>query len=142
MTDANAPTAKRKVTAAERRQQAINLRMGGKTFQQIGEQLGITKQSAHSLVITALKEISTKTAESAEELRRMEMERLDFMRNAIWGQVINGDVLAIDRALRISKRMAELLGLDAPTKSDVTSDGEKIIQVIEVVKTYESKDAE
>jgi hypothetical protein len=48
------------------------------------------------------------------------------MRNAIWGAVIKGDVMAIDRALRISKRMAELLGLDAPTKTDVTSNGETL----------------
>jgi hypothetical protein len=124
--DANSPTLPRKMTTAERRKQAVSLRMGGRTFADIGEALGISKQAAHNLVVTALKEITDKTAEDAETLRRLELERLDFMRNAIWGAVIKGDVMAIDRALRISKRMAELLGLDAPTKTDVTSNGETL----------------
>jgi len=31
--------------------------------------------------------------------------------------VIKGDVQAVDRALRISKRTSEITGIDAPTKS-------------------------
>jgi DNA-binding CsgD family transcriptional regulator len=116
MTDANAPTAPRKVKAAERKKQALARRIGGWTFAQIGEELGISAQAAYNLVKSALAETNAKTAEEAEILRRLELERLDTMRSAIWGLVLKGDVQAIDRALRISKRMSELTGIDAPTK--------------------------
>jgi hypothetical protein len=136
MTDANAPTAPRKVKAAERKKQALARRIGGWTFAQIGAELGISTQAAYGLVKAALAETNAKTAEEAEILRRLELERLDTMRSAIWGAVLKGDVLAIDRALRISKRMSELTGIDAPAKTDITSGGEKLSapQIIEVIK--------
>jgi DNA-binding CsgD family transcriptional regulator len=136
MTDANAPTAPRKVKAAERKKQALARRIGGWTFAQIGEELGISTQAAYNLVKSALAETNAKTAEEAEILRRLELERLDTMRSAIWGLVLKGDVQAIDRALRISKRMSELTGIDAPAKTDITSGGEKI----EVVIKYADRD--
>ena len=131
MADQNAPTTKKRLTAAERREQALQRRIGGWTFQRIGDELGITRQSAHNLVITALKDLNEKVMESAAELQRLELERLDTMNNAIWGAVLKGDVGAIDRAIRIQARRAALLGLDAPKKTDVTSGGEKMNIVIE-----------
>ena len=126
MADQNAPTTKKRLTAAERREQALQRRIGGWTFQRIGDELGITRQSAHNLVITALKDLNEKVMESAAELQRLELERLDTMNNAIWGAVLKGDVGAIDRAIRIQARRAALLGLDAPKKTDITSNGERI----------------
>ena len=126
MADQNAPTTKKRLTAAERREQALQRRIGGWTFQRIGDELGITRQSAHNLVITALKDLNEKVMESAAELQRLELERLDTMNNAIWGAVLKGDVGAIDRAIRIQARRAALLGLDAPKKTDITSIGERI----------------
>jgi hypothetical protein len=128
MTDANAPTAKRKVTAAQRRHQALQRRIGGWTFQAIGDELGITRQAAHGLVVTALKDLNEKTMESASELQRLELERLDVMNSAIWGAVLKGDVGAIDRAIRIQARRAALMGLDAPAKIEESLKGEVIIR--------------
>ena len=123
---AKSKTGHEKLTAAERRDRAVELRIGGKSFQYIGDELGITRQGAWKTVVEALKELNTKTMESASELQRLELERLDTMNNAIWGAVLKGDVGAIDRAIRIQARRAALLGLDAPKKTDITSGGEKI----------------
>lgn len=49
----------------------------------------------------------------------MELDRLDAMFLAIAGRAAQGDVAAIDRALRIQERRARLLGLDAPTQQTV-----------------------
>lgn len=141
MSDNNSPTTTKRVTASVRREQAVNYRIGGKTYQAIGDLLGITRQAAHSLVVGALRELAEKTAEASDELRRLEFERLDFMRNAIWSQVIAGDLGAIDRALRISARMAELFGLDAPKELDVTSGGQAL-KVIFVDDTDDNQTTE
>jgi len=118
MADANSPTAKRKLTAAQRREQALQRRIGGWTFQRIGDELGITRQSAHSLVVKALADLNERVMESAAELQRLELERLDTMNNAIWGAVLSGDVGAVDRAIKIQARRSALLGLDAPKKTE------------------------
>jgi hypothetical protein len=39
---------------------------------------------------------------------------------ALWPQVLKGNQGAIDRALRVMERRAKLLGLDAPTRQEVT----------------------
>lgn len=125
--DANSPTTTKRATTAERKKNALAYRIGGKSFREIGELLGVSTQAAHALVVKALDDTNAQIAENAEQLRRLELERLDFMRNALWSAVIKGDVLAIDRAIKISKRISELTGIDAPAKQDITSGGDKII---------------
>ena len=66
-----------KLTAAELKQRAVELRKLGFSYQKIADQMGISVSGAHKMVTTALQEINEKTAESAEELRRLELERLD-----------------------------------------------------------------
>ena len=114
--DANAPNSKRRSKTAERSKQAVNLRIAGATFEQIGERLEISTPSAFGLVSRALLKTRAATAESAETLRQMELTRLDAMQTAIWADAMKGDEQKIDRLLKIQARRAALLGLDAPTK--------------------------
>lgn len=119
MENTNSPTAPRRVTTAERKKSALALRIGGLSFQAIGDKLGVTRQAAHSLVVNALRDTNAQTAEAADELRRLELERLDTAQAAIWEAVLKGDVQAVDRFVRISKRRGELTGIDAPAKSEI-----------------------
>ena len=61
--------------------------------------------------------------EPAEELRTLELERLDSLYATVTAIIETGspkDVLnAIDRALRIMERRSKLLGLDAPVRQDL-----------------------
>jgi hypothetical protein len=68
--------------------------------------------------------------EPADELRTLEVERLDAAAAAIYPSVKQGQYGAIDRWIKIMERRAKLLGLDAPTKTDVTSGGDKITVTI------------
>lgn len=119
--------------ARDREVEALNLRKSGATYDQIGKTLGITTQGAYKAIIRSLQRLNEKNSEGSDELRRLEVERLDRMLAAIWGQVLNGNQGAIDRALRIGERRAKLLGLDAPTKTDLTTDGKPITDVIRVI---------
>ncbi len=110
----------RRMRARDREVQALNLRKSGATYEQIGKALEITTQGAYKAIIRSLRKLNEKNSEGADELRRLEVERLDRMLAAIWSQVISGNQGAIDRALRIGERRAKLIGLDAPTKQEVT----------------------
>lgn len=116
-------TEARRITAAERRAQALDLRLAGYSFEAIGQQLGISKQAAYKHVSTALETLHTQTDNSAEQLRALELERLDALLKGCWTAATAGDSESTRVALKVLERRAKLLGLDAPTKTP-EDDGE------------------
>ncbi|MDP9371647.1 MAG: hypothetical protein M3Q71_13145 [Chloroflexota bacterium] len=101
-----------RLSATDKQRRALELRKAGVGYVKIAEELGYGGPSgAHNAVMTALQKT---LREPADELRTMELERLDRMQAALWPQVQNGHLGAIDRVLWIMERRAHLLGLDAP----------------------------
>ena len=99
-------------TPKERQARALELRKAGLTYQQIADALGYGSHSAAQKAIqSGLKAI---IREPAEELRTLELERLDKMLASHWPAVTKGHVRSTEVALRIMERRAALLGLDAP----------------------------
>lgn len=129
-----AQTGKTRLTSAERRRRAWELRLEGQTLQQIGDELGVTKQAVHRMLQKALDEAAQLNIEAAEELRRIEDERLerrfarivDLMDNKTNAKTL----MELDSRLdAISTAKRKLWGLDAPTRTDVTSGGGPIVLV-------------
>lgn len=113
--------AESRAIAHERMMRAFELRKHGATYQAIADAVGYRGPSG---AYNALKRmLDGQKREAGKELVQLEVERLDMMLVAIAPAVQNGHLGAIDRALRIAKRRAELLGLDAPKEVDVTSGG-------------------
>lgn len=135
--------------SAERDADLMRLRRQGKTFAQIGAELGFSKQYAHRRYTELLKEIP---GQEIAEYRREQEERLDgLLREAhsvlardhihvSQGRVVrdehgqpildDGPKLAAIREIRaIEERRARLLGLDAPTKTEVTGQELKVTVV-------------
>jgi len=128
-----------KIGAAERRYQALELRKQGNSYRAIGAALGVSEAQSHTDVQRALRALAALEQASAEELRTMELERLDTLTveaarvlSATHPLVSGGKVLddltddgpklaAIDRLLRISESRRKLLGLDAPSKAALTN---------------------
>lgn len=54
--------------------------------------------------------------EPAEEVRQLEVARLDRMMRSLWERVLKGDAVAINACLSIMDRRARYLGLDTPQK--------------------------
>lgn len=92
---------------------ALDLRTRGLTFEAIGRQLGISTQAAHATVSRALARSLAEANAAADNLRALELRRLDAMLAALWPLVEAGDVPAINAALRVGERRAKLFGLDA-----------------------------
>ena len=104
----------RSVEHVEKQAEALRLRKAGKTFEQIAQALGYTNRgTAYQLVMQALK---ATIQEPADDLRKLEAERLDALLDALWPTAIAGKWLAVDRCLAIMDRRAKLLGLDAPQR--------------------------
>lgn len=99
---------------AERREQAFELRLGGAAYRQIGEQLGISHQRAYQLVQEAIDDLNESTREKAEQLRRIQSERLERLLIGLWPR--RREPIVTDRILRILERQAKLWGIEAPTR--------------------------
>lgn len=127
-----------------RAQKALDLRRMGFSYAQIAEQNGCDKKTAWRDVMRCLRRIAAETDGKAEELRALELERLDDLERAgrrvltghhfllYRGRVVmdsdpktgaafrmtdDGPVLAaIAKLLAISESRRRLLGLDAPDR--------------------------
>src|SRR5690606_34877588 len=115
------------IKAHDRMLAALELRKQGLTYRQIAAQTGYkSAQAAHKAVMTALQRT---TQEPADEVRKLELERLDALLFGVWEAAINGDDKAVNNALRIMERRAQLLGLDAPVKIEVAAPNQGPVQV-------------
>lgn len=115
----------RELSAIEKQLEALEMRKAGLPYQKIANALGYSNHSgARKAVIAAMKKT---LREPAEEVRELEIARLDDLINAIWHFRAKPEYL--DRILKIMERRSKLLGLDAPTKLDTHNDGEVVIKV-------------
>lgn len=110
------------IEANDRQRQALELRKAGVGYQAIADRLGYKDHSgAYRAVKTALRKT---LQEPADELRAVEVERLDAMLLGLWTKAKAGDLLAVDRVLKIMDRRADLLGLDAPRRVEQKIDAD------------------
>lgn len=132
-------TSPRLLKAHDRESQAFRLRLGAATYDEIGKALGVTRGAAYAMVRRVMDRTAKQSQESADELRQLELARLDqlYFRMSILAEKSSAG--ATDRCLRIMERRARLLGLDAPEKRDLTSDG-KPIQIPTVIEVLRDKE--
>lgn len=113
---------RQRVSGAVMEEKCLRLRIAGMSYSQIGKEVGCCKQNAHRAVTKALAETRKRVGESAEQLRDIELKRLDALWMAMWSKAQTGDARAADTMIRVMKRRASMLGLDAPKKveGDIT----------------------
>lgn len=114
-------TSPRRLTAAEKRDRAFALKKSGATYQEIGTELGCTRQMAHKMVVTALKELPPRP--ELEDFRSTELETCDVLQRSLWPRVLDGDPEACRAVLRVMERRTKLVGGDAlPAMNALPSD--------------------
>lgn len=107
-----------RVATAARRLRCVELAAAGKTYEQIAVEVGFAgKSSARKAVVAAL---AARQVDAVDELRHLEVSRLDQLQSASWEDALAGDVRAVDRILRIITLRAKLLGLFDGASSTVT----------------------
>lgn len=123
------PASPVKLRVTERRIMALELRKQGGSYRQIAATLrevdGVSSKysegAAYGDVITSLRELNSRTAELAEENRRLELERLDELFSVYYERALKGDTFALQACLSIMGKRAALLGLNAPVNINQTT---------------------
>lgn len=112
-----APKKPRKLIAAERRQKVFELKMQGKTLQDIARILGINYNTAQADFATVTRSIdTTKWLKTRIEGDVMFLDRLIA---AISPRALVGEIEAIEAVLKIMQRQHKILGMEAPKRVDV-----------------------
>jgi hypothetical protein len=95
---------------------ALELRIAGATYRQIGAQLGVSEKAAYYDVNDELGRLDPVIKGQAERLRDLENARLDRLHVALAAGIKAGQPAAVMATVRVMERRAKLNGLDAPTK--------------------------
>lgn len=93
----------------------LELRRSGETWERIAIAVGYANasgaQKAYARVVTRVQR------ESVDEIRDLELDRLDRIQRAYWKPaIVDLDKRAAEVVLKVMDRRAKLLGLEAPTK--------------------------
>nr|WP_281286075.1 helix-turn-helix domain-containing protein [Lapillicoccus jejuensis] len=96
--------------ASARRAEAIRLRMEGKTYQQIAEQLGYRHRGTVQRLVSS--SLAEQNDDAAAQLRQLESDRLDALLRSVWDKAMGGDVHAVAVATSVVLARVKLLGLD------------------------------
>ena len=140
------------VRTEEHRLRALELRGEGKSYRKIADALGIDVHRAHDLVTEGLDQLIVQSAETAEQVRVLELGRLDdlldrlviklsLQRKAMAtadGKSVNvpdPEERTVDAILRVMERRAKLLGLDAP--QEIVGAGGGPLQISNVTASEE-----
>jgi hypothetical protein len=102
-----------------KRKQALQLRLAGASYRQIADTLGYADGNPGDVWRIVQEELKEVTREPAENVRMMEMERLDLLQMTHWPAARQGDYQATAMVLRIMEMRARYYGLSAPAPSVV-----------------------
>jgi hypothetical protein len=139
--------------------QAAKLRSQSKTFKEIAQHFGCSVGTAFNMVHRAIQDIPR---EGTEELIALELAKLDVVEAKAYeimtkhhayvspsGKVVyddgerlqdDGPVLAaMDRLLKVASQRAKLLGLNAPTRTELTGKDGGAIEIAD--RSKEAKDS-
>jgi hypothetical protein len=101
-------------TIVARRVKALDLRKAGLTYRRIADELKVGLQTAYTDVQDELAALKALTGKAAEDIRELELRRLDDYTLGLTPAGRKGDAKAVMALIRVQERRAKLLGLDAP----------------------------
>ncbi len=107
---------------SHRQHGAYQMRLAGASYRDIARAYGVDKRTAGRDVKAVHDQAMTEAFEGTEQMRQASAARLDIALFAVMPDVKKGNLKAVDAMLRIEKRRAELLGLDAPKRFEHTGE--------------------
>jgi len=105
---------------AQRRHLVATMRLAHLTQQEIADRLGVSVGTINADLKAVREEWAERRRETYDDLVAEELAKLDRLERALLPLALQGQGPASDRVLSIMDRRARLLGLDRPTRHEVT----------------------
>ena len=93
----------------------------GRSIREIARVNGMSPNTVGKDIKSFISTLREAGLRHVEEYRYVQTERIQSAIEAIWPRVLEGRTDAIGSLVRLLEREARLLGLDAPTKVDITA---------------------
>lgn len=113
----NSNTSPSKLERQRRIAKALELKAQGFPIERIGEMMQEPKSTIYDLIVDGLRQI---VQIPAEELRTLMLHRHDLLLSGRFADAIAGDEEKTRTCLNIMERQSKLLGLDAPTQTELS----------------------
>lgn len=115
-----------RLAALKKAQQALELRMAARTWQEIAEALGYKDPTGPLFAVKSLLRSSLQTP--IEEYRQLNAERLTKVMQVHWRNMIAGNPISANIVMRAIQQLSGLMGLEAPVKIqiDLRTEAEKV----------------
>lgn len=98
------------ITRAQRRARVIAALASGLTEEQVAQQFGMTQQGVSHIKRSELAKLAAVIEEQAQELRSLDLVRLEAAIRAIYPGVLKGNLPSIDRLVKLIQQRQKLLG--------------------------------
>jgi hypothetical protein len=122
------PTLAETLGREERDRRAYTLVMcHGYSARQVGKELGISGATALACIRREARRLAERDIETRAPLVKAEVERIQRARATLWPAVEAGDTHAVREWRGLSQRLALLLGLDAPVRTQTDLSGEPVL---------------
>lgn len=110
------------IEEVEKMKAALDMRKKGDTFEQIAAALRFHDASGASKFVKRALELTIQ--ESADEVRKMELERYDIVLKGLLPKAEDGDARAAEVCIKLFERRAKIEGLDAPERKELAIEGD------------------
>lgn len=97
-----------------RKNDAYELRLKGRSYRAIADELGVSVGTAHRWVQEVCELV---VLPNVEEVRKQEVDRLMRYLDRLDSRIEDGDDKAIGLAIKVSERLTKMLGVDVPVVS-------------------------
>jgi hypothetical protein len=104
----------------------MEYRLQGHTLKAIAATMKVSEPRVHQLIKAGIANIK---AENAQEVKALELERLDMLMAAHMAAAAQGDLNSGKMVLGIMERRATLIGLNGPIKHELTGKDGKPVEV-------------
>lgn len=106
-------------TLTAKQSKALELALSGANYDAIAKACGYRhRSSAMRIVRSAIAKWAPIDPRDAEALRDLSLARLDRLLQAHWTKALKGDYRSTEMILRVMRRQAQMMGLDAALKLD------------------------
>lgn len=106
--------ARRQPAGRVKAQECLELRLAGKSWQEIADATGYRDRSGPQKAVERL--LDTVEHQEAGKYRSIESARLDALQGRFWTDALGGDLKAAEFVLKVSGQRAKLLGLNVPDR--------------------------
>lgn len=96
----------------ERRKKVAANLLAGLNYREIAQALGVSIGTVSGDVALLVRRWRTEQVEDVGQWQALNAKRLDRAINAIWGEVADGNLQAIDRLQKLIEQQGRLLGFD------------------------------